>query len=788
MLLCLYCTTALGDIIYVDADTPANNDGSSWGNAYKFLQDALNTATTGDEIWVAEGIYRPDETTANPEGTGNRFATFQLKNDVAVYGGFPAGGGTWEQRAPSIYETVLSGDLNSDDGPEFANNGENSYHVVTGSEIYDSAVLDGFTIMAGNANGASSPETLGGGMYNSNSNLLVTNCTFTGNSATWDGGGMNNTQSDYLTVTNCTFTGNLASRHGGGMRNDSDTTVTNCTFTGNSAADSGGGMVNVSEPTVMNCTFTSNSARDGGGMCNYGGPTVTNCTFTGNSATSDGGGMCNLWNEIPTVMDCKFIDNSAGCGGGMYNDGTSGYSAIANCAFTGNSAYYGGGLFNKHIWWPQTLTNCTFTGNSAAGDGGGIYNYETFGDYALANCVFTGNSAAYYGGGMYSYDNDPELTNCTFSGNSAEYGGGMVNYEYNANVTNCIFWGNAASFGSQIFDPLGIVNYSVNYSCVQDWDGSLGGVGNFGLDPLFADPENGDVHLKSKGGRWDPSANNGIGGWVIDMVHSPCIDTGDPSYPSGDEPEINGDRINMGAYGGTEFASKSEFANTPPVADADGPYIEWATGWYGALVSLSGTFSYDPDEDILTYEWDLDLAVDSDLDGNPANDVDSTEPSPIAEFPIGLTEISLIVIDECGAVSQPDVTTVTVSVIEVSVEIRSDDGTDTINMGSEGVVRVVFITDDLFDALTVDPLTVTLRGEDFADGIVKFRGKNEDVPMTEIQDFDFDGDLDFVVNLDTERLAEYELDALCEVAALTYDGYVVDAVDTVRIVPEEGLE
>jgi hypothetical protein len=231
-----------------------------------------------------------------------------------------------------------------------------------------------------------------------------------------------------------------------------------------------------------------------------------------------------------------------------------------------------------------------------------------------------------------------------------------------------------------------------------------------------------------------------------------------------------------------------EVINQAPVADADGPYIALATGWDGALVPLSGTFSYDPDEDILEYEWDLDLSVDSDGDGDPTNDVDSTEPSPVAQFPIGQTEIGLVVVDECGAVSQQDITTVTVSVIEVAIEIRADDGLDTINLGSSGVVRVAFLTDDFFDALTVNPLTVTLRGEDFNDGLVKFRSKNEDVPMTEIQDIDDDGDIDFVVNLDTELLADYEFDAFCAVAALTYDGYVVDGVDAIHIAPEEGLE
>jgi hypothetical protein len=63
----------------------------------------------------------------------------------------------------------------------------------------------------------------------------------------------------------------------------------------------------------------------------------------------------------------------------------------------------------------------------------------------------------------------------------------------------------------------------------------------------------GDCHLKSQAGRWDPVARL----WVQDEVTSPCIDAGDPATPAGDEPQPNGGRINMGAYGGTAEASKS---------------------------------------------------------------------------------------------------------------------------------------------------------------------------------------------------------------------------------------
>lgn len=90
----------------------------------------------------------------------------------------------------------------------------------------------------------------------------------------------------------------------------------------------------------------------------------------------------------------------------------------------------------------------------------------------------------------------------------------------------------------------------VTYSDVQ---GGWSGEGNIDTDPLFADAANGDYHLKSQAGRWDSNSQS----WLIDGIISPCIDAGDPSNPVGDEPAPNGNRINVGAYGGTTEASKS---------------------------------------------------------------------------------------------------------------------------------------------------------------------------------------------------------------------------------------
>ncbi|MDH4241544.1 MAG: hypothetical protein OEW48_18445, partial [Phycisphaerae bacterium] len=278
VLVTLWTATASAEVIYVDAGAAPGGDGSSWTEAYIYLQDALSDPylANGDEIWVAAETYKPDANSAYPSGTGDRYATFYLINGVAIYGGFPAGGGDWEQRDPGTNETILSGDIGM-----WLNNQDNSYHVVTGNGVNHTAILDGFTITAGNSYDY---YENGGGMYN-NSNPTVINCTFSGNSA-YRGGGMYNEYS-YQTVINCTFSGNSAVLMGGGMCNDH------------------------SSPMVINCIFSGNSAYRGGGMRNYNSsPTVTDCTFSGNSADLMGGGMSNYYSS-PTLINCILWGNIA---------------------------------------------------------------------------------------------------------------------------------------------------------------------------------------------------------------------------------------------------------------------------------------------------------------------------------------------------------------------------------------------------------------------------------------------------------------------------------------------
>ena len=497
-------------VIYVDySKNKYTADGQSWGSAYTTLHDALNNAQPDMEIWVAEGTYTPGAT---------REDSFTLKEDVAVYGGFTGDETFREARNWEVNVTTLSGDIGTID-----DNSDNCYHVVTGA---NNAILDGFNITGGNANGGSGIHSYGGGIYNGFSSPAVINCTISNNSAAEYGGGIYN-HGISPAVINCTFSNNSAAEYGGGIYNNySSPAVINCTFSGNSA-EYGGGMFNLfySSPTLTNCTFSGNSAEYGGGMSNIdsSSPTITNCTISDNSAASLGGGMYNYESSSPTITNCTFSDNDCSSGGGMCNIYSS--PAITDCTFLGNSAENnGGGIYNNRS--SPILTNCTFSNNSANNWGGGMCNYDSS-SATLTNCTFSGNDAASKGGGMYSFFSSAILTNCTFSDNSADYGGGVDIHISSATLTNCILWGNTASYGHEIYNDNGDSSITITYSCVQE--GPVDN-GNIADDPGL----NYDLTLKSD---------------------SPCIDKGNnDAVPNGisqdlaGKARISGDFVDMGAY------------------------------------------------------------------------------------------------------------------------------------------------------------------------------------------------------------------------------------------------
>ena len=239
--------------LYVDDDASGKNNGRSWVDAFNSLQDALCAAKSildVNEVRVAQGIYRPDRgyraDTFRLPTRGDRSATFQLLNGVAIRGGYAGfGAADPDARDMQMYTTILSGDLDGDDidvnDPcDLATEPTrttNSRHVVTGSGTDATAILDGFTIIGGYAN--EWPQ-FGGGMYNEHGSPTVSNCIFSGNWAE-RGGGIANEDFSSPRVVDCVFRANGA---------------------GAGAGVSAGGSA---KPSLSGCMFIDNSASGGAG-------------------------------------------------------------------------------------------------------------------------------------------------------------------------------------------------------------------------------------------------------------------------------------------------------------------------------------------------------------------------------------------------------------------------------------------------------------------------------------------------------------------------------------------
>ena len=151
--------------------------------------------------------------------------------------------------------------------------------------------------------------------------------------------------------------------------------------------------------------------------------------------------------------------------------------------------------------------------------------------------------------GIFINNGTPTLSNLTIADNVT-----YAIYAFNgmgSDISNCIFWNN---------HPDGdLAGCRAQYSCLSN--NSSSGRGNIQANPHFADPNNFDYHLKSQRGRFlppDPNQHCLFQAVIIkDNVTSPCIDAGDPNIYPRAEPKPNGGRINMGAFGGTAWASLS---------------------------------------------------------------------------------------------------------------------------------------------------------------------------------------------------------------------------------------
>ena len=433
---------------YVWTNSPSPGSGFlTWSTAAHTIQDAIDAAASNDVVLVTNGVY----------ATGCRY---------------PGGRATRVVIAAKITVQSVNGPSNTiikGRGPQ------DNPSAIRCAYLSHGAVLVGFTLTNGCTEALTNNFGYGAGVYCASSAEVVSNCTITGNSAYWHGGGAYRG-----TLRNCTLSGN-ATCYGGGA---DQSVLYDCTLTGNKANFFGGGAL---DSTLNNCTLINNTAGYTTGGYNIGGGggvsggMLSNCTLTSNSAIRDGGGS---WNS--TLLNCIVSSNSAsGSGGGSFggvcsnsaingNDcGSSGGGAygatLYNSSLNGNSSQNGGGAGNSII------VNCLIRGNNANMSGGGAYGGTLNNCAIVSNAVVQSASWAVSGGGA-SY---AVLNNCTVVGNvaPASWDPWHGNISYYGGVDNCTLRNSLIYYNvNGNYDDASTLAYCCTWPFVP-------GSGNFTNDP-----------------------------------------------------------------------------------------------------------------------------------------------------------------------------------------------------------------------------------------------------------------------------------------------------------------
>lgn len=363
--------------------------------------------------------------------------------------------------------------------------------------------INNSTFFNNNALAGSNPQTDGGAIY-TDAILVVNNSTFYNNSAATEGAAIWELLGSKVTIRNSTIVGNTAGTAGGGIWiTELAPTITNSIISGNSAANRPDYACNIScgttpagnligdttvaasltplqyngGPTMtmaplpggtgiigagLNSTLATDQrgiprptagASDLGAVQSYNLVVTTSADTTDPSALCDGSDTCSL-------RDALTLANSQGAGDVVTANGLTGTIALnsplpddtADLNINGPGANKltlsaGGASSVLNITNPTAITNLSglTIANGSASNGGGISNDGA--QLTLANCAFTNNSAAGgYGGGLENLNPNglATVTNCTFSGNTADIGGAIYNWG-TVLVTNSTLSGNTAT-------------------------------------------------------------------------------------------------------------------------------------------------------------------------------------------------------------------------------------------------------------------------------------------------------------------------------------------------------
>jgi predicted outer membrane repeat protein/parallel beta-helix repeat protein len=374
------------------------------------------------------------------------------------------------------------------------------YGTIT--KIYNSIFNENGS--ATHASGASN----GGAIYITNTIMALTNCTFTKNTVTSNGGAIYAESGSAITIIGTDFggenigTGNTADMIGGAIFvSGSSITINNSNFNRNSATNSNGGAIYVygnSNISILNSTFNNNkSAARGGAISVYNSSgtsielSISASTFTGNSTTSsnEGGAIATSGTNVSSSITLRISNNSIFTNNKTYNaNGGAIYSGYYTSAYIYDSdfisnghvdtyppygASYGGAIyFNGNAYC--IVSGCDFNGNDSSSYGGAI-SFSATPDAHVINSNFNNNTTAYMSGGggaigvfdstsKVYIDNSEFVSNSTNESASVSDGGAIYCYLGSTSISSCKFNSNVAnnSSGGAIYSRPGVVLSIVN--------------------------------------------------------------------------------------------------------------------------------------------------------------------------------------------------------------------------------------------------------------------------------------------------------------------------------------
>lgn len=420
---------------------------------------------------------------------------------------------------------------------------------------------------------------------------------------------------------------------------------------------------NGSSPTISANRFAGHYATAGGAVyCKGSSPAVLNNVLVRNNVSAYAGAICCWANSSPRIAGNTIVSNYADCGAAIYCYGGSPLIE-GNLIADNHGRDAAGGIRCYGSPSPVVLMN-TIVGNSTGGYAGGMHCDSS--EMTVAHNLIVGNAAGTHSGGIYCAVGVPDIAHNTVADNSATEGGGIHCLSgASPTITNCILWANGDDLSA----------CSATYSCVEDGDP---GLGNIAADPLFVnytggtwtaypnrDYDQGQTTFEDSDASWAPDAlaglllnpdtlqnrlfpivsntaravtvwgnacSSGMGSrgalYQIrdyrlmsqaegDGQTSPCIDAGSPASDFSNEPDPNGGRANMGAFGGTSEASRTPDAalHTLRVACGGAGRGQVRVGHTVRQLPFSGTFADGsevaleafPDEGTSFRSWSGDL-------------------------------------------------------------------------------------------------------------------------------------------------------------------------------------